>query len=181
MEQELFTKPEPKEIDWRPEVARANALDLIKMLASPKAFPNKTINKLMKSFSRLLNEDYYFDLQAAPDNLETSPYYERQYPHGKDEPPVHVLVVPYALASIFSPASKGATEEEKEANEKAKQRLLVDFVRAVSLTKERGEREDWAESRVKKFKTSMEKTSLEKIRAKAVDTRGRHSGYIWAK
>jgi hypothetical protein len=172
MEKELLTKE--RELDGQAELARANALDLIKILANPRAFPNKTINKLMKSFSRLLKNPFDTDLQATPNNLDTYPYYERQYPHGKDEPPVHVLVVPYTFTDIFSPGDK---DEDKEAN----QDLLASFVRAVSLTKERGEREDWAESRVREFKETMEKTSLEKIRAKAADAQGRHTGFIWAK
>jgi|GEM_PF-4456766 hypothetical protein len=145
-----------REIVSSEEMAKHNALDLVRVLADDKKFPCGPINEIMVKLMILL--EYYpgFDLQIdesfGNDGGGKLPRYEVRCGH-ENEQPVHILMVPVGIIDL------------EASDKKAVSKFLTAFVGAVSLVVENGGRRNWMDSRMGGCNEVLEKgeASLENI------------------
>lgn len=122
-----------EDVDWREELALANAQKLIRVLSNEEFLPCPTINRLMENAIKVLETDFYSSLVVSNVDRPILDIVVRD-----DVPSLLKLVVPYQFHEL-SDLDFIATD------------LVGDLVEATSRFVDRGRRNDWAKSRRRKF------------------------------
>jgi hypothetical protein len=123
--------------------AEGTAWQLIDLLSDNDVFPDEQINTMMgKLMFFLKTEDTsIFAVGVSPDSSLEYPEYQAQYRNDR-EPPQHTLVLPQRFGVLLM---------QPEEDIKDKYHLVLEFVRAASLTRNQGTRETYTKSRLKAF------------------------------
>jgi len=131
--------------------AEGTANCLIDLLSDNDVFPDEQINTMMGRLEQFLKTNpRVFAVGVSPDSLLEYPEHQAQY-IGDRESPQHTLVLPQRFGTLLM------QPEEDIKDIRHKYHLVLDFVRAASLTRDQGEREDYANSRLKAFQAVNEK------------------------
>ena len=132
--------------------AEGTAFQLIDLLSDNDVFPNEQINNMMGRLEQFLKTDpCVFAVGVSPDSSLEYPEYQAQYINDI-EPPQHTLVLPQRFGVLLM-----QPEEDIEDIDKDKYHLVLEFVRAASLTRNQGTRETYTKSRLKAFQAVNEK------------------------
>lgn len=125
--------------------AQGTAFRLIDLLSDNDVFSDEQINQMMDKLSLFLKiSPRVFAVGVSSDSSFEYPEYQTQY-IGDRESPQHTLVLPQRFGILLM---------KPEEDIKDKYHLVLAFVKAASLTRDQGEREDYAESRLKAFQAA---------------------------
>jgi len=131
--------------------AEGTAFQLIDLLSDNDVFPNEQINNMMGRLEQFLKTDpCVFAVGVSPDSSLEYPEYQAQYINDI-EPPQHTLVLPQRFGVLLM------QPEEDIKDIRHKYHLVLEFVKAASLTRNQGTREAYTKSRLKAFQAVNQK------------------------